>query len=165
MSKPVLVLIAALARNRVIGIDNRMPWHLPEDMKFFRETTRGRPVIMGRKTWESLPDAFRPLPGRLNIVVSRNAGLQATGATVVGSLPEALAAAGAAEVVFVIGGAELFRQTLPLADRLLLTEVDQDFDGDAFFPDFDRTAWLEVSREAQVAASGLPFAFVRYERR
>lgn len=165
MSKPVLVLIAALARNRVIGIDNRMPWHLPEDMKFFRETTRGRPVIMGRKTWESLPDAFRPLPGRLNIVVSRNAGLQATGATVVGSLPEALAAAGAAEVVFVIGGAELFRQTLPLADRLLLTEVDQDFDGDAFFPDFDRTAWQEDSREAQVAASGLPFAFVRYERR
>ncbi len=165
MSKPVLALIAALARNRVIGIDNRMPWHLPEDMKFFRETTRGRPVIMGRKTWESLPDAFRPLPGRLNIVVSRNAGYRPTGATVVGSLPDALAAAGAAEVVFVIGGAELFRQTLPLADRLLLTEVDQDFDGDAFFPDFDRTAWLEVSREAQVAASGLPFAFVRYERR
>ncbi len=165
MSKPVLALIAALARNRVIGIDNRMPWHLPEDMKFFRETTRGRPVIMGRKTWESLPDAFRPLPGRLNIVVSRNAGYQATGATVVGSLPDALAAAGDAEVVFVIGGAELFRQTLPLADRLLLTEVDQDFDGDALFPDFDRAAWQEVSREAQVAGSGLPFAFVRYERR
>ena len=160
-----LALIAAVARNGIIGVANRLPWHLPEDMKFFRETTRGQPVIMGRKTWESLPDAFRPLPGRLNIVVSRNAGLQATGATVVGSLPEALAAAGAAEVVFVIGGAELFRQTLPLADRLLLTEVDQDFDGDAFFPDFDRTAWQEDSREAQVAASGLPFAFVRYERR
>ena len=165
MSKPILALIAACARGGVIGIDNRLPWHLPEDMKFFRETTRGKPVIMGRKTWESLPDAFRPLPGRINIVISRNPGFQAAGGTVVGSLKDALAAASDAEIAFVIGGAELYRQALPLADRLYLTEIDRDFAGDAFFPAFDRDAWQEVSRDARIAESGLPFAFVTYERR
>ena len=165
MSKPILALIAACARGGVIGVENRLPWHLPEDMKFFRETTRGKPVIMGRKTWESLPAAFRPLPGRLNIVVSRNPGFEAPGASVVASLPEALAAAGDAEIAFVIGGAELYRQALPLADRLLLTEIDQAYEGDAFFPDFDRSLWHETAREPRVAESGLPFAFVTYERR
>lgn len=165
MSKPILALIAACARGGVIGIDNRLPWHLPEDMKFFRETTRGKPVIMGRKTWESLPDAFRPLPGRINIVISRNPSFQAAGGTVVGSLEDALAAAGDAEIAFVIGGAELYRQALPLADRLLLTEIDRDFAGDAFFPAFDRDAWQEVSCAARIAESGLPFAFVTYQRR
>lgn len=165
MSKTVLALIAACARGGVIGIDNRLPWHLPEDMKFFRETTRGKPVIMGRKTWESLPDAFRPLPGRLNIVVTRNAGYEASGATVVSGLPAALAAAGDADIAFVIGGAELFRQSLPQADRLVLTEIDHDFAGDTFFPEFDSGEWQEVSRDARTAESGLPFAFVTYERR
>ena len=165
MRKPVLALIAAHARDRVIGIDNRMPWHLPEDMKFFRETTRGKPVIMGRKTWESLPDAFRPLPGRANIVVSRNPGFEAPGARVTASLAEALAAAGDAEIAFVIGGAELYRQALPIADRLLLTEIDQDYPGDAFFPAFTAEDWSEASRAPQTSASGLPFAFVTYERR
>ena len=165
MSKPILALIAACARGGVIGIENRLPWHLPEDMKFFREATRGKPVIMGRKTWESLPAAFRPLPGRLNIVVSRNPGFEAPGASVVASLPEALAAAGDAEIAFVIGGAELYRQALPLADRLLLTEIDQAYDGDAFFPEFDRNTWTETARDARVAESGLAFAFVTYERR
>ena len=165
MSKPILALIAACARGGVIGVENRLPWHLPEDMKFFRETTRGKPVIMGRKTWESLPAAFRPLPGRLNIVVSRNPGFEAPGASVVASLPEALAAAGDAEIAFVIGGAELYRQALPLADRLVLTEIDQPYEGDAFFPDFDRSLWHETAREPRVAESGLPFAFVTYERR
>lgn len=164
MSRPVLALIAACARGGVIGIDNRLPWHLPEDMKFFRETTRGKPVIMGRKTWESLPDAFRPLPGRRNIVVSRNPGYVAPGASVVASLPEALAAASYADIAFVIGGAELYRQALPLADRLLLTEIDQAYEGDAFFPDFDRSAWHETAREPRIAESGLPFAFVTYKR-
>ena len=163
-SKPILALIAACARGGVIGIANRLPWHLPEDMKFFRETTRGKPVIMGRKTWESLPAAFRPLPGRLNIVVSRNPGFEAPGASVVASLPEALAAAGDAEIAFVIGGAELYRQALPLADRLLLTEIDQAYDGDAFFPEFDRNTWTETARDARVAESGLAFAFVTYQR-
>ena len=165
MSKPILALIAACGRGRVIGIDNRLPWHLPEDMKFFRETTRGKPVIMGRKTWESLPDAFRPLPGRANIVVSRNPGYQASGGQVVGSLPEALAAATGADIAFVIGGAELYRQALPIADRLLLTEIDQDYPGDAFFPAFTTDDWSEASRAPQTSASGLPFAFVTYERR
>lgn len=165
VSKPVLALIAAHARDRVIGIDNRMPWHLPEDMKFFRETTRGKPVIMGRKTWESLPDAFRPLPGRVNIVVSRNAAYPADGATVVGSLSDALTAAGDTDIVFVMGGAELYRQALPIADRLYLTEIDADFAGDAFFPELATDDWREAQRNPQVAASGLTFAFVTYERR
>jgi len=164
LRKPVLALIAAHARGRVIGIDNRLPWHLPEDMKFFRETTRGKPVIMGRKTWESLPDDFRPLPGRTNIVVSRNAGYDAQGATMVGSLPDALIAAGDADIAFVIGGAELYCQALPIADRLYLTEIDADFAGDACFPDFARDDWREAQRSPQVAASGLKFAWVTYER-
>ena len=164
MSTPALTLIAACARGGVIGIEKRLPWHLPADMKFFREATRGKPVIMGRKTWESLPDAFRPLPGRLNIVVSRNPDFHAAGGTVVGSLADALTAAGDAETAFVIGGAELYRQALPLADRLLLTEIDRDFDGDAHFPEFARDAWQEVARDARIAESGLAFAFVTYER-
>ncbi|MCK6392883.1 dihydrofolate reductase [Zoogloea sp.] len=165
MSGPVLALIAACGHGRVIGIDNQLPWHLPEDMKFFRETTRGKPVIMGRKTWESLPDAFRPLPGRLNIVVSRNGDYQAAGGRVVGSLQAALNAASDAEIAFVIGGAELFSQALPLADRLILTEIDQDYPGDAFFPAFSPDEWVEASRKPQISATGLPFAFVTYERR
>lgn len=164
LSKPSLALIAACARGGVIGIANRLPWHLPEDMKFFRETTRGKPVIMGRKTWESLPDAFRPLPGRLNIVVSRNAGFEAPGASVVDSLEAAVAAADGFETAFVIGGAELYRQALPMADRLLLTEIDRAYEGDAFFPEFDRHTWHETAREPRIAESGLPFAFVTYQR-
>jgi dihydrofolate reductase len=120
---------------------------------------------MGRKTWESLPNAFRPLPGRVNIVVSRNAGFEAPGASVVASLEAAVAAADGFETAFVIGGAELYRQALPLADRLLLTEIDQAYEGDAFFPDFDRSTWHETTREPRIAESGLPFAFVTYERR
>ena len=162
---PEVVIIAAVAKNRVIGRDNQLIWHIPEDMAHFKALTRGQTVIMGRKTWESLPDAFRPLPGRINIVISRNPGFQAAGGTVVGSLEDALAAAGDAEIAFVIGGAELYRQALPLADRLYLTEIDRDFAGDAFFPAFDRDAWQEVSRNARIAESGLPFAFVTYERR
>ena len=165
MNPPILALIAAVARNRVIGIDNRLPWHLPEDMKFFRETTRGKPVIMGRKTWESLPDAFRPLPGRHNIVVSRNPQFHAPGATVTGGLSEALTATGDAALAFLIGGAALYLEALPRADRLVLTEIDRDFAGDAHFPAIDPNAWEEVSRESHVAESGLPFAFVTYTRR
>lgn len=161
---PLLALIAACGKGRVIGINNRLPWHLPEDLKHFRETTRGKPVIMGRKTWESLPDAFRPLPGRANIVVSRNAGYTAVGGTVADSLQAALAAAGEADTAFVIGGAELYRQALPLADRLILTEIDQDYPGDAFFPEFKPDEWVEVERATHVSGSGLSFAFVTYDR-
>ena len=130
----MLTLIAAVARNGVIGRDNRLLWQLPEDMRFFKEATLGHPVIMGRKTWQSLPARFRPLPGRRNLVVTRNAAFDAPGAECVGSLDAALQRLGGETEVFVIGGADLYAQALPGAQRLLLTELDRDFDGDAFFP-------------------------------
>lgn len=162
---PNLVLIAALARNGVIGINNTLPWHLPEDMKHFREATRGKPVIMGRKTWESLPDTFRPLPGRHNIVVSRNPTYQADGATVVSSLTAALDAAVNADDAFVIGGAELYRQALPLARRMVLTRIEQDFEGDAHFPSFTDADWQMTRQDAHVSNNGLPFSFIELVRR
>jgi len=164
----MLSLIAALAGNRAIGKDNELLWHLPEDMRHFRETTRGKPVIMGRKTWESLPESFRPLPGRHNIVISRDPAYQASGATLAGSLADALrqaAAESTAEEVFVIGGATLYRQALPLANRLYLTEIEQDFDGDVFFPDVLPQDWDEISRQPSQGTSGPQFSFVVYQRR
>jgi dihydrofolate reductase len=161
----MISMIAALAKNRAIGKNGQLLWHLPEDMRHFRETTRGKPVIMGRKTWESLPDSFRPLPGRHNIVVSRNPAYPAPGATLVGSLEEAIRAAGETADVFVIGGAELYRQALPLATRLYLTEIAQDFTGDTFFPDLPPEDWEEVSRKAQQGTSGPAFSFAVYRRR
>ena len=158
-----LTLIAALAKNGVIGSDNRLPWHLPEDLQHFKALTMGQAVIMGRKTWESLPPKFRPLPGRHNIVVTRDAAYIAAGATVVHSLEEAVAAAGDT-AAFVIGGAELYRQALPACGRLELTELDADFAGDAHFPQFDRSAWREVARTGGRAAAGFDYAFVSYER-
>ena len=162
---PHLAIIAAVARNGVIGIDNRLPWKLPEDLRHFKATTLGHPVIMGRKTWESLG---RPLPGRMNIVVSRNVDYVATGGCVVTSLEEAIAAAAPAVpsdgTVFLIGGGELYRQGLALAERMVLTEVDADFAGDACFPPFDRAVWRELARETGVSADGLGYAFVTYAR-
>jgi dihydrofolate reductase len=163
----MLTLIAAVAQQRAIGKNNTLPWHLPEDLRHFRKTTSGKAVIMGRKTWESLPAAFRPLPGRLNIVVTRDAHYAATGATVAHSLAEAAAAVPAGEEAFVIGGAELYGQALPLAQRLVLTEIDLAVaDADAFFPAFAASDWREVSRDEQVSAAEptLHFAFVVYER-
>jgi dihydrofolate reductase len=163
--RPLLILIAAVARNGVIGVDNRLPWRLPEDLRHFKATTLGHPVIMGRKTWESLG---RPLPGRLNIVITRNPDYAAGGAVVVTSLPAALSAAAAAlppgGEAYLIGGAELYAQALSFADRLVLTEIDADFPGDAFFPAFDRRRWREVDRQPAVSADGLPYAFVTYQR-
>lgn len=161
----MISLIAAVAQNRAIGKDNQLLWQLPEDMRYFRETTRGKTVIMGRKTWESLPAAFRPLPGRRNIVVTRDRQYVATGATVTYSLPEAIAAAGNDDETFVIGGAELYQQALPLAQRLYLTEVAQTCAGDAFFPELPATEWQEVSRQQQRGESGIEFAFVVYQHR
>lgn len=158
-----LVVIAAIARNGVIGQDNRLPWHLPEDLVHFKALTTGHAVIMGRKTWESLPPKFRPLPGRTNIVVTRDAAYRADGALVTASLPAAIAAAGANDA-FAIGGAEIYAQALALADRLELTEVDAVYPGDAYFPDFRRDAWLETARETHRAANGLDYAFVSYRR-
>ena len=161
---PIISLIAAVAKNRAIGKDNQLLWHLPEDLRHFRDTTRGKPVIMGRKTWESIPDAFRPLPGRHNIVVTRNTDYAAPGATLAGSLEEAIAQAGDENEIFVIGGAELYRQALPIADRLHLTEVDQAYEGDAFFPEIQAEDWQELSRQRQKNESGLVFSFVEYHR-
>ncbi|MDR2507683.1 MAG: dihydrofolate reductase [Candidatus Accumulibacter sp.] len=161
-----VVLIAAVGTNRAIGRENRLLWNLPEDMRHFREKTNGRPVVMGRKTWESLPDAFRPLPGRLNIVVSRNPTYRAQGAVLAASLDEALGAAGDVPEIFVIGGAELYRQAMPAARRLCLTEVMDAPEADAFFPAVKADEWEEMSRESgRFAGSGREFAFVDYRRR
>ncbi|AVG16019.1 diacylglycerol kinase [Chromobacterium vaccinii] len=160
--KPMLTLVAAMAANRTIGVDNQLPWRLPEDLKHFKATTLGKPVIMGRKTWDSIG---RPLPGRRNIVVTRQADWRADGAEAAHSLEEALALAGAVEEACLIGGADLYRQALALADRLCLTEIARDYDGDAHFPVFDPDDWREASREAAVSADGLPYAFVEYRRR
>jgi dihydrofolate reductase len=163
--RPRLVVIAALARNRAIGRDNALLWHLPEDMKHFREATTGHPVIMGRRTWESLPERFRPLPGRRNLVVTRQAQWQAAGAGRAGSLEDALAQLAGVPLAFVIGGAELYAAALPLADELLLTEIDQDFDGDCHFPPLP-PGFTEVSRASHRAAApnDFGFAFVTYRR-
>lgn len=164
--RPRLALIAAVARNGTIGHDNRLLWQLPEDARFFRAQTLGCPVIMGRKTWESLPERFRPLPGRVNIVVTRQRAWRATGAVVAHSLDEALAAAGDAPRVFAIGGADIYAAALPLADELVLTEIEADFDGNTTFPRWDRSQFREAWRERHHAAppNGFDFSFVRYER-
>ena len=154
-------LVAALARHRVIGVGNRLPWRLPEDLQRFKRLTMGAPVIMGRRTRESIG---RPLPGRRNIVVTRERAATWEGCVVAHSLDEALALADDAPEAFVIGGAELYAQALPRAARLYLTLIDADYAGDAWFPEFDAAAWREVARESGVSADGLGYAFVDYER-
>lgn len=161
---PNLTLIAVVARNRVIGRDNQLIWHLPEDLAHFKAVTAGHTVLMGRKTWESLPPRFRPLPGRRNIVLTRQADFRAEGAEVVASLPAALALTRPDEPVFVIGGADIYAQALPMADRLILTEVAEEAEGDALFPAFDRAGWRETARHPKTAEGGPAYAFVTYER-
>jgi dihydrofolate reductase len=158
-------LVAAVAHRGVIGRDGAIPWHLPEDMERFRELTTGHAVVMGRRTWDSLPERFRPLPGRRNVVVTRDPGWHAEGAERAGSVEEAVALLAAAPRVFVIGGAEVYAAALPLADELVLTEVDLQVEGDTVFPPFDRAVFVETARERRVSASGVRFAFVTYERR
>ncbi len=157
-----LVVIAAVARNRAIGIDNRLPWRLPADLRRFRALTTGHAIVMGRKTFESIG---QPLPDRQNIVVSRRASAL-TGCTMAPSLEAALAAVDRPDPVFCIGGAELYRAALPLASRLELTEVDADVEGDAFFPRVERDDWVEVARESHRDDSeGYGYDFVSYARR
>jgi dihydrofolate reductase len=156
-------LIYARAANGVIGKDGTMPWHLPEDLAHFKQLTSGSPVIMGRKTWDSLPPKFRPLPGRTNIVITRQTDWAAEGATRVGSLQEALQQAGAAPDTWVIGGAQIYAQAEPLATRAEVTEIAQYFEGDAHAPTLG-ASWRETSRSAHVSAKGLPFQFVSYEK-
>lgn len=162
--RPRVTLIAARARNGVIGKNNAMPWKIPGEQAYFKRVTMGHPIVMGRRTWESIG---RPLPGRRNIVVTRDPGFAAQGAEVVHGMDEALALCRHAAEVFVIGGAQLYDAAMPMADRLLLTEIDHDFDGDAFMPAPDAARWRETARDVQVA-EGPPafgFAYVTYERR
>ena len=158
---PKVYLVAAVAANGVIGRDGRLPWHLPEDLKHFKQLTLGHPVIMGRKTWESLNG--RPLPGRDNIVVTRTAGYEAPGAAVASSLEAALALCAGESVAFVIGGERLFADSLPLAAGLVLTEIHRDYEGDVVFPRYERSSWRETQRERHMAADGTKFDFVLYE--
>ncbi len=151
-----VTLILAAAQNGVIGKDGAIPWHISEDLKHFKNITLGKPIIMGRKTWDSLPK--KPLPGRRNIVVTRQAGWQADGAEVM-TLQQALAVPDA----FVIGGAEIYRAALPLARRIELTEVHRNFDGDATFT-FDRSGWNEIAREDHATPEGLAYSFVTLTR-
>ncbi len=157
--------MAAVARGGVIGLEGGLPWRLPEDMRRFRELTLGHVVVMGRKTWDSLPDRFRPLPGRRNIVVTRNDLWRGDGAERAGSLEDALALLEDADHVFVIGGGELYAAALPFADELLLTEIDLEMEGDTFFPSWERVAFEERSRDERVSETGAPFAFVTHRRR
>ncbi|SMF20684.1 dihydrofolate reductase [Pseudogulbenkiania subflava] len=161
MTTPCITLVAAMAANRVIGIDNRLPWHLPEDLKHFKAVTLGKPVIMGRKTYDSIG---RPLPGRRNIVVTRQRDWSVPGVEVAHSLEAALALVSAAASACIIGGADLYRQALPLAHRLELTEIAGSYQGDAHFPDFGSGGWQEVQREAHRSEQGLDYAFVSYLR-
>ncbi len=160
-----LSMIAAMGKDRVIGKDNDMPWHLPADLQHFKKTTLGSPIIMGRKTYDSIG---RPLPGRLNIILSRNAKLEIEGCTVVNSLGDALALAAesnAAEV-FITGGAHLYNKFLDEADRLYLTLIDESFEGDTYFPDYTQLSWSEVERENHLADDKNPhnYSFVTLER-
>ena len=164
MKTPRVTLILARARNGVIGAKGGLPWHLPEDLAFFKRTTMGHPIVMGRKTWESIG---RPLPGRRSVVVTRERGYSAMGAEVVHSLDEAIALCCTAEEIFVIGGAHLYADALPRADRLLLTEIHADFEGDTFLPAPYASDWIEASREPHPATASRNFAFdfVDYRRR
>jgi dihydrofolate reductase len=165
---PIVSLVVAVAANGVIGRDNRMPWHLPEDLAYFKRLTLGHPVVMGRKTYESiLVTLGKPLPGRTNIVVTRQPGFSAPGCTVAASVDAALAAARDADEVFVIGGAEIYRLALQRADRVYLTRIDAAFAGDIRFPALDPAEWREASREDHPPAGerAFGFAFLRYERR
>ena len=157
-----LSLIVATERHQGIGLRNALPWRLPEDLAFFKRTTSGHAIIMGRKTFDSIG---RPLPNRRNIVVTRNPAWSYAGVDAAHSLAEALRLAGDDEA-FVIGGSQIYAEALPLASRLVVTEIDADFECDAFFPAIDPTVWSEVSREAQHSdSSGLSYAFVIYQRR
>jgi dihydrofolate reductase len=152
--RPLLSIIAAMAENRVIGRDNALPWRLPADLAHFKRQTLDKPIVMGRRTWESLPGL---LPRRRHVVITRDPTYQASGALVVHSIDEALAAASESPEVMVIGGADLYRQTLPLATRLYLTRVRAEVDGDAFFPEIDPTEWREVERVEHPADDANPF--------
>ena len=161
-----LALIVAMASNRTIGRDNELPWRLPEDLKYFKSVTMGKPIVMGRKTFDSIG---RPLPGRLNIVITRNAEWQHLGVKTASSLQKAVAIAVETQPkireVMVIGGAEIYRAAIELADRLYITRVQAQVEGDAFFPEYDEAAWREVSRQEPEVQGETPYFFQVLERK
>ena len=157
----IISLIAAMGKNRVIGADNSIPWKLPQDMKRFKELTTGKPVVMGRKTFEAIG---RMLPNRTNIIITRDRNYKAEGCVVVHSTEEALKAAHKNQEFMIIGGAEIYKQFLPIANRMYLTFIDKNFEGDAYFPEYDKNEWKEVSREEHADENGLKYAFVNLER-
>ena len=163
MTKPRISIVVAMAMNRTIGINNTLPWRCPEDLNHFKALTMGHPMIMGRKTFDSIG---KPLPGRVTVVVTRDRGLKVEGCLIAHSLPEAIAACTGDEEIFVVGGAELYAQALPLVDRLYITEIQQEVEGDAHFPEFNRAEWQEVSRERfrQETPQPLEYHFVTYCR-
>ncbi len=161
-------MIAAVAKNRVIGKDNDLVWHLPDDMKFFKDTTKDHVVIMGRKNFESLPPKWKPLPNRTNLIISRNAKYDALGCKVFTSLEACLEYVKTLnqDEIFIIGGGQIYKLGLELADRMYITEIDAEFDGDAFFPEWDKSLWNEVSRKhhAKDERHEFAFDFVTYDR-
>ncbi|HEY3404204.1 MAG TPA: dihydrofolate reductase [Ohtaekwangia sp.] len=161
-------LIAAVAQNRVIGKDNDLPWHLPDDMKYFMQTTKGHHCIMGRKNYESIPEKFRPLPNRTNIVVTRQPKFHAPGCIIVNAIEEgvSLAKANGESELFIIGGAEIYNSSMAIADLLYITEIKSPIDGDTYFPEFHAPEWKEISRQHHAADErhAYAFDFVVYEK-
>jgi dihydrofolate reductase len=158
---PTINVIAAMARNRVIGINNTLPWRLPADLQHFKALTMGHHIVMGRKTFESIG---KPLPGRTTVIVTRDASYRVEGCLTATSIDAAIAACGEDPEIFFVGGAELYTQVLPRADRLYLTEIQAEYDGDAHFPEFDRGPWQEIARQTNQSPEGLDYHFVTYTR-
>jgi len=164
----IISLIAALTKNRVIGKNNDLPWHLPDDMKYFMQTTKAHHVIMGRKNYESIPEKFRPLPNRTNIVVTRQKDFYAPACTIVNTLGEGITLAKTAgeKELFIIGGSEIYALGMPYADQLYLTEIDATLGGDTYFPSFNKNDWQELSRRHHEvdARHAYAFDFVVYKK-
>jgi len=159
---PKLSIIVAMSSNRVIGVNNSLPWHLSEDLKHFKTLTTGHTIIMGRKTYESIG---KPLPNRRNIVISRNLNAFYGGIEVVHSLEDAFSTSSNDDEVFIIGGSNIYEQSLHLAEYLYITEIKKAFEGDAFFPEIDKSLWTESTRETHISSDGLEFSFVRLQKK
>jgi len=158
----ILSIIVAMSSNRVIGVNNTLPWHLREDLKHFKSLTVGHTIIMGRKTYDSIG---RALPNRRNIVISRNTEVSCEGSEVVHSIEDAFSISKNDGEVFVIGGSNIYEQALHLVDHLYITEIKKSFSGDAFFPEINKSIWIEISREDHIANDGLEFSFVNYQKK
>lgn len=163
MSERNISIIVAMAGNRVIGANNTMPWRCPEDLKYFKSLTMGHHMIMGRKTFDSIG---KPLPGRVSVIVTRNRDLKIDGCIMAHSLDEAIRACENDNEIFIVGGAELYSLALPIVNKLYITEIQQDIDGDTYFPEFDKTKWRETAREKhhQDVPQPLDYHFVTYQR-